>query len=202
MKQIGIEITEKVLNKMLTWDRQSLKLLAPLQDRVLCVVLPVLNLPVYATLRGEAFVLAPEHEEAADLTVKVKPGFIIERLTGAEAGVGSRNLQIEGDVACASALKAFIEGYDIDFEARLASVFGDYLGHHMSQAGKGVAEYVGTMREHCREDVKSFLQDERSVLAPSKGISYFYDQVDVLRSDVDRLEARIARLTRQLETSK
>jgi ubiquinone biosynthesis protein UbiJ len=54
--------------------------------------------------------------------------------------------------------------------------------------------------DHLGEDTADYLQEERDVLPVDWEVEGFIEGVDTLRSDVDRIAARVKRLQRMLES--
>ena len=78
-------------------------------------------------------------------------------------------------------------------------MFGDVIGYQIAQAFKRAFDWSRESAKNLLQDSADFLRDEsRDLVAPAE-MEQFLDEVDTLRDDTDRLEARIARLRQNLQ---
>lgn len=107
----------------------------------------------------------------------------------------SGGLTLFGDMDLAEELLSLFSLLEIDWEEQLSKITGDVVAH-------SVYGTLGQLTRWGKESVKAFfrngseyLQEETPVLAPIPAIQAFIKDVDTLRDDVQRLEARIQRLS-------
>ncbi len=105
-----------------------------------------------------------------------------------------RAVTVTGNVGLAADLEYLFANLRWDVEADLSRVVGDIAAHRIGRAGRAVAGLPGAVGESLARSSRQFLTEERAVLARPEDVSAFIDEVDHLRDDADRLEARIARL--------
>jgi ubiquinone biosynthesis protein UbiJ len=73
------------------------------------------------------------------------------------------------------------------------------IGYQIAQAFKRAFDWSRESAKNLLQDSADFLRDEsRELVAPAE-MEQFLDEVDTLRDDTDRLEARIARLSQNLQ---
>ena len=92
------------------------------------------------------------------------------------------------------------ERFDPDWQQPFASVFGDVLG---VQIAKGLAAALQQARiagRNLAESAAEYVTEESRDVVPRAELDAFHDDVDVLRDDVERMAARIARLRLQVRT--
>lgn len=101
---------------------------------------------------------------------------------------------ISGDSELGQTLQTLLQQFQLDWEAHLARYTGDSIARKISyglgefwQWQKNVAKTIGrNLSEYVREEAQ---------LTPSKNaLEDFYEDIDTLRQDVDRLEARLNQL--------
>ncbi len=103
-------------------------------------------------------------------------------------------MEIRGDTDTGQAFQDILSEVDLDWEEPLSRLTGDVIAH---QAGKLVHEGRQFIRQACgtlEQDLSEYLQEEARLLPARIEVHYFLDEVDRLRSDTDRLTARVARL--------
>ncbi len=106
----------------------------------------------------------------------------------------SGRLVIEGDAELGQRLQRILRGIDIDWEEQAARLVGDVAAHALGRAVRAGAAWQREARAALATDLAEYLQDEIRLLASPFRVERFLDAVDRLRSDADRLEARVRRL--------
>jgi len=110
-----------------------------------------------------------------------------------------RGLHIKGDLDCAKAVYDAAKGLDLDFEGELAKILGGSLAHFLCQ---GVHHGHASLRqvwEARTEDLGAYLQDEAKCLISTPESEDFFSDIDTLRHDVSRFEARLHLLKQRLQ---
>lgn len=110
------------------------------------------------------------------------------------APLGQGDLTISGDVEVARKLELLIRAIDIEWEEWLARRVGDIPAHQLGNAARGIGGWGRRTANSLREDVSDYLREESGLLPTRLEIEEFMDEVDTLRSDADRLEARVERI--------
>lgn len=116
------------------------------------------------------------------------------------------NALINGDLALHGDSHALIElqqigkQLDLDWEAPLAQLFGDVIGH---QLGRGLRKGFGFARQafsHLKRQVEDYVVEESELLAPRWQVERFYSEVDQLSLRAERLEARLQKISAQRQS--
>ncbi len=110
-------------------------------------------------------------------------------------------VQIRGDVELGQRFKRILDEMDIDWEEHLSRFTGDLIAHKAGTALRELGNWWQQALGTLGRDAGEFLQQESELLPEAGELTRFMEDVDVLRSDVDRLEARLRRLARQRETT-
>ncbi len=71
---------------------------------------------------------------------------------------------------------------------------GDYPARKLGNVARSVSAWIAQAPETLAADLGEYLQQETLLLAPRSRLERFLDDVDRLRSAVERLEQRIERL--------
>lgn len=115
-------------------------------------------------------------------------------LGGGTETLKTRHLEITGDAETARQFQALTQALNIDWQRFLSRYLGFRLtGSLLSVFRAGSAWTRGTARA-LEVDIGEFLREETRWLPDGLAIEDFCDEVDSLRADADRLEARIHRL--------
>lgn len=144
-------------------------------------------------IREDGYLTAVD-DAAADATIRLTPD-VLSRLPFAGKDA-FRNAPTEGDAELLSAFNDVFQHMQWDVEADLASLFGPVIGFRLAEAGRNLAGWVGQATVEGARTLAEYVTEENPMLATPLAIREFNTAVDTLRDDVERLEARLARLER------
>ena len=203
---------EAALNRALALDPETRDSLGQLDGRRVALTLQPASgtaspLALQVRVEGGRLVVGPPDEAGEpDLSVRSTLGGLLSQLPGPFAmfrrddalPVGRMN--ISGDADLARRLQRLAERFDPDWQQPFARVFGDVLG---VQIAKGLAAALRQARvggRNLAESAAEYVTEESRDVVPRAELDAFHDDVDVLRDDVERIAARIARLRPQVRT--
>ena len=194
-------LLEQFANRILRLDRESLQRLREFEGKVIAVALTRAEGAApdfYVLPSAEGLRLLSEYEGVADVTLRAgAPTLLRLLIEGANATpelIAARALEIQGDVDLGRRVQRFLEGLDIDWEEQTALLFGDVVAHQLGNAVRDVRNWRRHATQTLLADIAEYLQEESRLLAPAGSVEAFLAAVDVLRADVDRLEARLLKL--------
>jgi ubiquinone biosynthesis protein UbiJ len=114
----------------------------------------------------------------------------------------SGEVQIEGDTQVAHKFQQLFEKLDIDLEEKLSHFTGDVIAHKIGNIFRSGQNWTEESINTFKLNSKEFLQEETRDLPAAPEADQFYQLVDQLRSDYDRLLARIKKIqATQLKTT-
>lgn len=113
---------------------------------------------------------------------------------GRRAPLFSGGVEIRGDVELGRRFKEILGSIGIDWEEQLARIVGDVAAHQAGNLVRGIAAWGWGVLDSLSRDMVEYLQEERHQVPPAAEIDAFLSDVDQLRIDADRLEARVRRL--------
>jgi ubiquinone biosynthesis accessory factor UbiJ len=117
-------------------------------------------------------------------------------LTGEmDAGLTGWDIEIHGDAEVGRAFRELLAGVQIDWEELLAARVGDIPAHQVGNLARGLTTWLTQTAASLRLDIAEYLQEEMQIMPARVEVEQFMDEVDDLRMRLDRLEARIERLT-------
>ena len=202
---------EAALNRALALDTETRDSLGPLDGRRVALTLqpssgtaPPLALQV--RVEGERLVVGPvDGAGEPDLSVRSTLGGLISQLPGPFGSMFRRDdappvgrMNISGDADLARRLQRLAERFDPDWQQPFASVFGDVLGVQIAKALAAALQQARIAGRNLAESAAEYVTEESRDVVPRAELDAFHDDVDVLRDDVERIAARIARLRPQV----
>ena len=105
-------------------------------------------------------------------------------------------MSLRGDIALATRLQQIAAKLDIDFEEAFARHLGDAPAHELVRAMRGFGGWLSGTGTALLEDASEYLRHEAAITPRRAEVDRFVNDVDDLRDDAERLEARVARLER------
>jgi ubiquinone biosynthesis protein UbiJ len=118
----------------------------------------------------------------------------LARSSNAIGAIAGEDVQIRGDAEVARLFHEALAAVEIDWEEWLAARVGDVPAHQMGNVFRGLTAGLSGSIDRLRMDVSEYLQEETRIVPTRVEIEQFIDAVDLLRVDVDRIEARLERL--------
>ena len=79
---------------------------------------------------------------------------------------------------------------DIDWEEYMARIIGDASAHHLASLAKKIISWGRQSTSDVASDVSEYLQEESRDVVSKPELEKFYQDVDALRNQLDRFQAR------------
>lgn len=187
---------ELAVNRVLALDPETPARLRPLVGRSVRIELPgtELVLRAYFSERGVSLSRPDPEDPPVDASVRLTPAAALALIRS--RGERAQGVEFRGEVAVVHALRRLVGGLEIDWEEQLARLTGDVIAHQLGLAASGFADWLRQARRTFEANLGEYLTEESRQLPPAAEVAGFLDDVDRLRQDADRLEARIVRLER------
>ena len=201
IKPLLINAFETALNKYLSLDGDIDLFLQPLTGKVIAVTLLPFNETIYLCPTTQRIQIIDQYAEPADTTLKGSlPAFGLMGLSSTPArSFFSGEVTIEGDLNLGRHFQQLFAQLDIDLEEQLSHYTGDIIAHKISNLFRSANNWQQESVNTLKLNVTEFLQDESKDVPPAPEVNIFTQQVDQLKEDFDRLEARVTRLNDTLK---
>jgi ubiquinone biosynthesis protein UbiJ len=192
---------QAALNHALQLDPATLDRLAGLSGKAIELRLRPFGIRFYMLPGAGGIDLTAELERAPDAVFSGTP---LGLLRGALDRGGRRelfgdDLRIEGDTELGRRMKGILDGIDIDWEEQLSRLVGDVAAHQIGNLARGLGRWSREAGAGMADNLGEYLHEEARLTPQRREVEVFIAAVDVLRTDADRLEQRIARLRRRLD---
>ena len=198
-KQPAGRALEAALNRMLALDPDAQASLRALDGRRVALRVESPPLALEVKVDGEALRVGPvDAEREPDLGVRGTLAGLIGQLPmfRRDDAPPVGKLRIEGDAELARRLQALARNFDPDWQKPFADAFGDVIGVQVANAFATALKQARDFAANGAETLAEYVTEESRDVVSKAELDAFHDDVDVLRDDVERLAARIARLPR------
>lgn len=194
---------EKALNQCLKLDPDSLAKVTELEGKVIALQVEGLGIEIFLVPTEDGLRVQSVFEGAPDVTIRGGV-FSLARmgLSDQPSNHFGKGVEMDGDTEVGRKMQRILEGLDLDWEEQLSRFSGDVVAHQVGNVVRGFADWGRKAAETFSRDVAEYLQEESRDLVVKEELTPFLDQIDVLRSDVDRLALRIEKLKNAAKGSK
>jgi ubiquinone biosynthesis accessory factor UbiJ len=189
---------ETAINKALTLDPATQKKLTTLQHHCFHLHCTAPELDFYLIPGENEVRLCAWYDAKADTRLVGSAKEFAKLLTAADPANSLINssLELHGDSNALISLQHIARELDLDWEAPLASVFGDVIGHQM---GKGIRKSFAFGKQlfnGLRRQIDDYIVEESDSVPAQWQVQKFFNDVDQLAMRTERIAAKIARLSK------
>lgn len=187
---------EAALNRYIALDPEGARGFEQIHGAIVAIEIEGLNARLTLIPGPERVQIFGDYDAAPDCLIRGNP-LAIARMGMSErkeAVLSSGEVRIEGDTAVGQRFSEAMAGLNVDWEEQLSKLVGDPVAHQVGQGIRSLGDWGRRTGETFRANLKEYLEEEARLLPTRYEVDAFLSQVDVLRDDVERLEARIERL--------
>lgn len=187
---------EIALNRYLELDPESSTRLKRIEGRVIKIELRGLDMDFYLLPDDKGIQVMGTYEGDADTCLSGSPLAMMKMGLSSDAtkSLFSGDVEISGDTELGSQFKQILDELDIDWEEHLSHLTGDIIAHQVGRFFRGASKWGEQAKDTLALDVSDYLQEEKRLVATQPEVEHFNSEVDKMRGDTDRLEARVKRI--------
>ena len=189
---------ELLLNRGIGQSTTAEAIAAVLDGKCLDVRIDAMPLALRMTASDGQVRLGMADETPATAAV-AGPLLAMLRLLGGDPQglIRAGDIRISGDTEVADQFRDLLGMARPDIEDELSKLVGDTVAHQLGNLARGFADWGARAADSVARSVGEYLTEERRSLPTRPEVDEFCAAVDTLASDVDRAEARLARLQGQ-----
>ncbi|NQZ53596.1 MAG: SCP2 sterol-binding domain-containing protein [Piscirickettsiaceae bacterium] len=184
---------ELAINVALAQDPETKAKLDQFEQRCIAIHIKDFNQIITMLVIEQQIRLSTDSEQSADLTITANALTLI-KLGNNPDNLFSAEIDIHGDVQFAKQLRDLLDGFDFDWEAQLAKLTGDTLAYPIAHGIRQFAAWAQNTHQSMQQNIAEYLREEIRILPDKSQIKDYMNDIDKLRADFDRIEARINRL--------
>jgi len=190
---------QAAVRRALEFDPDTRGRLRELDGRAVEVVLTGLERRLCLVVEQEDVLFSGECPREPDLRLRGSPVAFARYMMAPERQDISRSgITIEGDIGLAQRFVSLLRQLDIDWEEWASTWVGDVAAHRAGRMAGALRDWARESRDQLRQDVREYLQEEARLLAPRERVRRVISDIDLTRSDVERLAERVKRVEKKL----
>jgi len=189
-----------LLNRQIQSKTPAREICAELRDRVFALRVTNSALAMYIIVGPEQVFLSSEYGDEPDVVISGSL-LALARLAspGGDTAVRGDTVELVGDVILARKFQTLLRYARPDFEEELSGLVGDAAAHSIGKLVRNVSQWGREASSTLQQNVSEYLQEESRSVPSRYEAEVFRDQVDTLRDDVARFEARLKQVESNLE---
>ena len=195
---------EQILNKLILADSHLQKKLQPFAETSLQINTTAPTLAIRLSFEETSIRLNAIDSEKFSLPVKATVSGKAQNLlrllidNPSEQALVSDEFSLTGDVQWVQDLFTALNTMDLDWQDVLSPIVGDIATHELDQAVSSTSEWAKDSRKRLHHSMDDYLKEEVKLFPHRDQLDNFADDLDALRLTVDRVQAKIERISQQL----
>ncbi len=188
-----LAILERAINDALRYDPATKQRLAAHRGRVLAIECLQPPLSAYFLLTADGIEIYDHCETDIDARIRAGAIGLLRQLARDRPDIGPTDsgISIDGDTKFVRELVQIARDIDIDWEEPLARIVGDVAARQIGELLRGAASFLRRGANTLRRAGEDYLKYELAMFPSKYALREFLRDVDDLRLDSDRLEARV-----------
>lgn len=199
MRDASYEVLETAINQYLSLDPEIAGQLSSLHGKVIGIDLsgtPIIFF--FIPDQNGQLQLLSQYEGQPDCLISGAPlNLLRSTISDNTDSTFSGDVHIEGSSGVAQQFTTILKRIDIDWEEQLSRLTGDIIAHQVGNSFRAGSNWFSRNLESTGLNLQEYLQEEARMLPGALELDNFYQDVDQLRDDVERLAARVQRLQKK-----
>lgn len=189
---------ETGINQVLRLDSVALPRLAQLTGRVLHVKVVSPALDVYVLPAGDGLHLASQYEGPVDCSLSAPLPRLAELASSNDKSrvLHADDVELSGDSAPLLTLAEILADLQLDWEDRLSDWLGPLAAGLIGQGVRQSVRWSSQTLHSLEQNVADYLTEEARSLVGRREAEARFSELDRLRLQLDRLDARLQRVAR------
>lgn len=194
------QLLEKAINRYLALDSESGKRIAPLQGKIVSLEIKGTSLSVQMIFKENGIELKWDNFYHPDLTMSGTPLNLLHAKIAPEKRrhFFAEDVVVEGDMELAQQILAVFDELEMDWEEYFSKWLGDVPAHQMARFLTRLKNVGQTVQKSFSYNLNEYVHEEINLFPAVEALQLFFHEIDELRMDVDRLEARMLKLKEKL----
>jgi ubiquinone biosynthesis protein UbiJ len=199
MQNIFLTFIESALNRYLALDPESKDYLMALPNSALKIELQGLNLEFYLLITPPDIKISTEYLDTPNTIIRGTPISLLRMTFSSDRKqFFAEDISIEGDLELGQQIIELFDRLEIDWEECLAKKLGDAPAYHVNRAVNYLQKSAEKIINLFGKNVTEYIHEEKEWLPQRERLQDFFNEVDTLRMDTDRLAVKLKHLQQKL----
>lgn len=192
----------RILNRNIRETKRARELCADLAGTLAAIRVRDTGLAMFFAIGEQGVELARQSDEEPDIVITGSLLTLARVVTGGgeEDLLRDGSLELNGNPYKAQAFQRLLASARPDLEEELSRIVGDTAARSVSDIARSFARWARDARSTMEQNLAEYLKEESRETPSRYEVERFAGQVGRLRDDVDRLAARLDRLSRNHRT--
>jgi ubiquinone biosynthesis protein UbiJ len=204
IKKLSLKALQQAINFALALDEETPNKIAAMHGKIVEIIISPLSVNFYISFENGQLILLDQCAHHPDTIIHSSPiGLIrLSFLPASQArSLFNDKVRLSGDIELGQNVKKLIDELDIDWEGHLAHFTGDVVAHQVGSLFRKGLAFQQQLGKSLQKNLTEYLQEEVRLFPPREEVNDFFNDLDHLVLDVERLEAQINLLTASHETN-
>lgn len=200
--QFAMASAESAVNRVLSLDSTAQARLAPLAGKVIAVACTMPAITVYVIPLETGIQLAKEWHAPADCTLSAPANLLLKLATSADksAVLHHPDVDLDGNSAVLMELADILQGLELDWEYEVSRWLGPLPTALISGHLRSRRDWMVQSAQSLHLNTVDYLAEESRTLVGRIEADMRFNEIDQLKLDLDRIDARIALLLKRNQT--
>ena len=202
IKQLSLKALQTAINHALSLDESTADKITAMEGKILEIIVAPLDVNFFILFEQGLLRLADHIDGQPDTVIHSNPiGLIrLSFLPASQArSLFNDKIRLSGDTELGEHVKQLFDELDIDWEGHLAHFTGDVIAYQLGSLFKQGLAFQRQLTTSLQQNVTEYVQEELRLFPCAEEINDFFNDVDQLALDVERLAAHIQQLTASYE---
>ncbi|WP_101758343.1 SCP2 domain-containing protein [Oceanicoccus sp. KOV_DT_Chl] len=192
---------ELAANKALQLDPSTQAKLSALKDHIFLLQCTAPKLNFYLIPGAGEVRICGMFDGKADTAITGSATEFAKLATAADPASALINgeLELHGDSQALITLQKIIKQLDLDWEAPLANIFGDVVGHGLGQGLRQGFSFSKQALQGLKRQFDEFIVEESELVPARWQVDQFFNEVDQLSMRTERLQAQLKKYKQRLQ---
>lgn len=187
---------ELALNVLLSQDPELKAKLKQFDNLSIAFRIKNINYEIIVTIKNHKLLLNSSPDTKADLTITAS-AIALAKLAYYPNNLFSKDIEIYGDVQFAKKLRDILHELNLDLETFIANLTGNILAYPIIHEFCQINNWMKSIHISLQKNMSEYLCEEAELLPDKLLINNYLTNIDKIRANFERLEARVNRLKRK-----
>lgn len=192
---------EHLINRLLSQDPVACARLAPHKGKSIAIECTTLSTEIILLIESQSVQLRSVYEGEITSTIRGSSSALLGLLSRSDksGALFGEGISIDGDMQLVEEIYECLSQLQIDWENPLGDIIGDAATHQIANLFNRSTQWAKQSSTTMRDNIDEYLHEEARVFPTNEEVQDFYDSNHELKLTVDRLTARLQRLSTSIE---